>query len=355
MSEASEASPFTAGSSQFDLFGSNDHGKRQNHPAFDFTYHALADPLAPLPDEFESDLDALPDLEGLDIELLTRENDAFQLLRSETPTRGPSSVITVSSESAYDSLSVHSESLYSYSPHSTSSYSFPLDFEMEFQRIAVDPYASAQAQARALNGLDSVDPAVTFAAALPPTPPRSPVNRAQVSAKPYVSRSSFSDYGASTRSSMPSDYYNQLSSYGVTVSPNHVSSQLPLPVVPSIPLVPSSEEYKGDPHKKYKCTSCPRAFARAYNLKTHMATHDPNRLKPHVCPHRSCGRSFSRKHDLGRHLISIHRDESVCSSTHSASSKKSIGVDKSARSWCDSCGKSSIGDRVTCNCSEKVK
>src|ERR1700733_12641868 len=29
------------------------------------------------------------------------------------------------------------------------------------------------------------------------------------------------------------------------------------------------------------------AFARAYNLKTHMATHDPNRLKPHVCPHSS--------------------------------------------------------------------
>ncbi|KAJ7352270.1 hypothetical protein DFH08DRAFT_643391, partial [Mycena albidolilacea] len=51
------------------------------------------------------------------------------------------------------------------------------------------------------------------------------------------------------------------------------------------------------------------AFARAYNLKTHMDTHDPNRLKPHVCPHRSCGRSFSRKHDLGRHLNSIHRDE----------------------------------------------
>ncbi|KAJ7763652.1 hypothetical protein DFH07DRAFT_738816, partial [Mycena maculata] len=50
-------------------------------------------------------------------------------------------------------------------------------------------------------------------------------------------------------------------------------------------------------------------FARAYNLKTHTATHDAHKLKLHICPHRSCGRSFSREHDLGRHLIGIHRDD----------------------------------------------
>ncbi|KDQ20663.1 hypothetical protein BOTBODRAFT_124402, partial [Botryobasidium botryosum FD-172 SS1] len=50
------------------------------------------------------------------------------------------------------------------------------------------------------------------------------------------------------------------------------------------------------------------AFARAFNLKTHLATHDPNRIKSHVCKHPGCGRSFSRKHDLGRHLVSIHQD-----------------------------------------------
>lgn len=92
------------------------------------------------------------------------------------------------------------------------------------------------------------------------------------------------------------------------------------------------------------------AFARAYNLKTHMATHDPNRLKPHVCPHRSCGRSFSRKHDLGRHLISIHRDDSICSSQHSASSKKSIGVEKGPRGWCEGCGKGWVGRDGDCEC-----
>lgn len=91
------------------------------------------------------------------------------------------------------------------------------------------------------------------------------------------------------------------------------------------------------------------AFARAYNLKTHMATHDPNRLKPHVCPHRSCGRSFSRKHDLGRHLVSIHRDESV-SSTASVGTK-AIGVDSGPRSWCNNCGKSWVGTATQCSCS----
>jgi hypothetical protein len=72
-----------------------------------------------------------------------------------------------------------------------------------------------------------------------------------------------------------------------------------------------------------------------------MATHDPNRLKPHVCPHRSCGRSFSRKHDLGRHLVSIHRDESDVAS---------IGVEKGPRGWCDSCGKGYVGRAAECAC-----
>ncbi|KAJ4476668.1 hypothetical protein J3R30DRAFT_3704146 [Lentinula aciculospora] len=341
---------YTAAASQYDLYKRQQ--QQQYHQAFDFSYHASADPLAPLPDEFESDLDALAGLEDINFELLTVENNVYQYLRPDTPTCGPPSTLTVSSEPVHDSLSVHSESVYSFSPHSASQYSFPLDLEMDFQRIAVDPYASAQAQVQALNGLDSVDPTTAFNTTLPPTPPRSPPNRTQAAAKPYVPRSSFSDYGP-TRSSMSNDYYNQLTNYGVTVSPGPVTAQLPL--VPSIPLVPSEDEYKGDPRKKYKCDVCPRAFARAYNLKTHMATHDPNRLKPHVCPHRACGRSFSRKHDLGRHLISIHRDESVCSSAHSATSKKSIGVDKGRRSWCDSCGKSSVAGRTTCDCGDKVK
>ena len=47
------------------------------------------------------------------------------------------------------------------------------------------------------------------------------------------------------------------------------------------------------------------AFAQAFNLKTHKETH---RAKPHTCPHSSCGRSFSRKHDLGRNVAAINRN-----------------------------------------------
>ena len=68
-----------------------------------------------------------------------------------------------------------------------------------------------------------------------------------------------------------------------------------------------------------------------------MATHDPNRLKPHVCPHRSCGRSFSRRHDLGRHLVSIHRDDFPTIAEFKKSSG-AIGVARANRTWCDSCG-----------------
>lgn len=129
---------------------------------------------------------------------------------------------------------------------------------MDFQHISLDPYASAQAQPQThpLSAIDGVDPVAVFDTTLPPTPPRSPLNRAQT-AKPYVTRGSYSDYGPPTRNSIStSDYYHQLSNYGVTVSPEHISS--PLPVVPSIPLIPSEEEYKGDPRKKYKCNMCPR-------------------------------------------------------------------------------------------------
>ncbi|WFD46550.1 hypothetical protein GLX27_001187 [Malassezia furfur] len=68
-------------------------------------------------------------------------------------------------------------------------------------------------------------------------------------------------------------------------------------------------------HKRFQCPKCSRAFARAYNLNTHLSTHDPDpsRAKPFSCPYTSCksegGRSFSRKHDLQRHVASVHEWE----------------------------------------------
>ncbi|WFC97769.1 hypothetical protein MYAM1_000488 [Malassezia yamatoensis] len=67
--------------------------------------------------------------------------------------------------------------------------------------------------------------------------------------------------------------------------------------------------------KRFQCPKCSRAFARAYNLNTHLSTHDPDpsRSKPFLCPYKSCksegGRAFSRKHDLQRHVASVHEWE----------------------------------------------
>lgn len=63
-----------------------------------------------------------------------------------------------------------------------------------------------------------------------------------------------------------------------------------------------------DPKKRHKCTVCGRGFARVFNLKSHVQTHDPLRPKPHQCPHHMCKRSFSRLHDLERHRQGIHSD-----------------------------------------------
>ncbi|KAG5654043.1 hypothetical protein H0H81_008059 [Sphagnurus paluster] len=309
---------------------------KQHFYGLDFSsFHSPADLAAPSIDCFENELDQL-DLLELEV---TQVNSAYSQIVSSTC--GPPSSITLSSESsAQDTLSFYSEPFTS----PQTNYSFSLD-DMDFNRIRVDDFPNSSQSP--LSVLDGTDP--TSFGRLPPTPPRSPPAKAS-----YISRNSFSDYGPPKRhhsNSISSDFYTHLpyTPSGLaqsTISPSHISNSIP--VLPSTPRM--TEDHKGDARKKYKCSSCPRAFARAYNLKTHMATHDPNRLKPHVCSYPSCGRSFSRKHDLGRHLISIHRDDSDATSHRSVSSKVSIGVEKGVRSWCDSCGKGTIGKSNACDC-----
>ncbi|KAF8225840.1 hypothetical protein L208DRAFT_1408012 [Tricholoma matsutake] len=308
-------------------------------PSFGLDF-AIHDIVAPSVDSFEYDLDLISqnhDFNAFQLEL-TQVNSAYN---NTAPTQGPGSAITFSSESSsQDTLSCYSEP-FSHASPPTSNYSFPLDVEMDFQRIRVDDFTGSQSV---------IDDPTSFGT-LPPTPPRSPPmplpSIGKNFEKPYVPRTSFSDYSPSPKCRPgSSDYYNHLgyNSGQSTISPSHISN--PVSVIPSTARV--IEEAKGDPRKKYKCSVCPRGFARAYNLKTHMATHDPNRLKPYTCPHRSCGRSFSRKHDLGRHLISIHRDESEA---RTATSKVSIGVESGFRTWCDTCGKGYVG-KAECNCND---
>lgn len=351
----SDSSPLTAG---FDSYNPMlDYSKQV---PFDSLFQNTDTPSHPDLGEFESEIDST--LEGYEgnehlYHLLAQQND-YSYIRPDLTSCGPLSAFT---DSAYESSSNRSESAYNPpSPNAGSTYSYAGStyssayeaMAMDFQGVCVDDYASQSG----INVNNSVDP--TSFGPLPPTPPRSPP--APISAaKPY-SRTSYSDYAPARRSSITSELYPQITFNAgpmgghSTVSPISISSQLPQVSQSMLQARSLVDAQKVDPRKKYKCSHCPRAFARAYNLKTHKATHDPNRLKPHVCPHRTCGRSFSRKHDLGRHLVSIHRDDGTPSidSDHTSTSpaKRQIGVERGNRVWCDNCGKGSIGRSTPCDC-----
>ncbi|KAK7554282.1 hypothetical protein IWX50DRAFT_637426 [Phyllosticta citricarpa] len=57
---------------------------------------------------------------------------------------------------------------------------------------------------------------------------------------------------------------------------------------------------------KYECELCGKLFQRLYNHKSHMETHDPKRVFPHICAANGCERKFVRRTDLVRHEQSVH-------------------------------------------------
>jgi len=337
---------FNAQFQGFDAFPTFDLLQDHNTQNIDFlSFNSPCDFTVPTLDNFELDIDS--GLEGFDEQLQVFAVDQnFQIPRGSI---GPPSALTTSgvSESAnsddlfsdissfYDKLSANSPSLDSNSA---------LDFlnsqlEMEFQRVTVgSDYGVPQSK-----HLDESDP--TSFGQLPPTPPRSPPAAQRPMPKGTYVRPCFSDYGPPRRSSVSADYFNGTLDFTAlpqgTISPVNITAEIPRTIVTTMSM-PIDDQDSNDMRRKYRCNHCPRSFARAFNLKTHMATHDPNRLKPHTCSHRNCGRSFSRKHDLQRHLVAIHRE----------TDQKEVGVAAGARSWCDGCGKGAVGVKPKCKCED---
>ncbi|EPQ28745.1 uncharacterized protein PFL1_03548 [Pseudozyma flocculosa PF-1] len=60
--------------------------------------------------------------------------------------------------------------------------------------------------------------------------------------------------------------------------------------------------------RRFQCEVCQKWFDRAFNLKTHMYTHEnPDaRAKNFICPDPDCGKPFARKHDMNRHHTTVH-------------------------------------------------
>ncbi|KAF9214246.1 hypothetical protein BGZ59_004042 [Podila verticillata] len=59
--------------------------------------------------------------------------------------------------------------------------------------------------------------------------------------------------------------------------------------------------------RQFACAQCGRAFSRLFNLNTHERTHDRSKARLFACPEQGCKKSFTRKNDLQRHQISIHK------------------------------------------------
>lgn len=58
--------------------------------------------------------------------------------------------------------------------------------------------------------------------------------------------------------------------------------------------------------KLYQCDQCPLVFDRTFNLREHLKTHDPDRVKTFFCPLPTCTQASHRRADMHRHIKTVH-------------------------------------------------
>ncbi|KAI8912616.1 hypothetical protein EDD86DRAFT_201868 [Gorgonomyces haynaldii] len=134
---------------------------------------------------------------------------------------------------------------------------------------------------------------------------------------------------------LPSPDPSPMAGFQGTLNPNDLSYMLPtylqqpMPAMPyyaqnpyleSLPeltndlesseLAPEENLLEKDDSEttSYTCTApgCAKRFSKASSLKTHLASHHNGKPKPFSCAH--CPQSFSRSHDLKRHMY-IHSQD----------------------------------------------
>lgn len=226
--------------------------QQQKAPALDWLSFPAAPAVvdAPHPDLFDFELDnSLSAFDQAQVQLLTLDyNDSFAFTnyRSETP-QGPPSVITASSESAYETLSSYSESLNNYS-NSSPGYnvvesSRPVDLNIDFAQY--DPTLSADLNLANLALMD-------------------PTRDSAYSGLQYDRSGHAYDttYDVSATRSTYSASSGYVPAPGSSTVPGHITNPGPHAANSESPKSSSDGGHgvggDGDPRKKYPCPNCTR-------------------------------------------------------------------------------------------------